>query len=75
MCKAGHVFTIEPMINLGSFREVTWPDDWTSVTRDGRWSAQFERQMIATEDGVEVLTEKNEDSVPFIWDEVVVEEL
>jgi len=40
--KAGMCFTIGPMINQGSWRDRTWPDDWTSVTVDGLWSAQFE---------------------------------
>lgn len=34
--KEGHVFTIEPMINLGSWRDKTWPDGWTAVTEDGK---------------------------------------
>ena len=50
--KAGHIFTIEPMINLGGWRDRTWPDDWTAVTAaDGSKSAQFERQRLVTEDG------------------------
>jgi methionyl aminopeptidase len=39
--KAGICFTIEPMISLGTHRDDTWPDNWTSVTKDGRRSAQF----------------------------------
>lgn len=31
--KEGHVFTIEPMINAGDWRDVTWPDGWTAVTK------------------------------------------
>jgi methionine aminopeptidase len=31
--KPGHVFTIEPMINEGTWRDVLWPDGWTSVTQ------------------------------------------
>jgi len=54
--KPGHVFTIEPMINLGSYKEKTWPDRWTSVTVDGKRSAQFEHTMVVTKTGVEVLT-------------------
>jgi methionyl aminopeptidase len=54
--KPGHVFTIEPMINRGTHHDLTWPDDWTSVTRDGKWSAQFEHTLLVTEQGVEVLT-------------------
>lgn len=54
--KPGHVFTIEPMINAGRFEDVTWPDDWTSVTMDGSRSAQFEHTLLVTETGVEILT-------------------
>ena len=32
--KKGHVFTIEPMLNLGTHSDLTWPDGWTSVTQD-----------------------------------------
>jgi methionyl aminopeptidase len=34
-CKPGVVFTIEPMVNLGRYDDVLWPDDWTAVTEDG----------------------------------------
>ncbi|KAI8803649.1 peptidase M24, structural domain-containing protein [Cladochytrium replicatum] len=54
--KPGHVFTIEPMINEGSWRDEHWLDNWTVVTADGKRSAQFEETMIVTETGVEVLT-------------------
>ena len=54
--KVGHVFTIEPMINEGVWQDMTWPDDWTSTTVDGRRSAQFEHTLIITETGAEVLT-------------------
>lgn len=60
--KPGMCFTIEPMITLGSYRDKTWPDDWTSVTTDGRRTAQFEHTMLVTEDGVEVLTARLADS-------------
>jgi methionyl aminopeptidase len=33
--KKGHVFTIEPMINQGDWRDMTWKDGWTSTTADG----------------------------------------
>lgn len=39
--KVGHVFTIEPMINAGVHKDITWPDGWTAVTADGQRSAQF----------------------------------
>lgn len=62
--KKGHVFTIEPMINAGEWRDVTWPDDWTAVTVDGKRSAQFEHTIMITEDGCEVLSARLEDSPP-----------
>jgi methionyl aminopeptidase len=49
--KPGMVFTIEPMVNMGSWHDKTWPDDWTSVTVDGKRSAQFEHQVVVTENG------------------------
>ena len=68
--KEGHVFTIEPMINAGDWRDETWPDGWTAVTRDGQRSAQYEHTMVVTSDGVEILTCRNEDSPKvFPWTE------
>ncbi|KAL7270415.1 Methionine aminopeptidase 1 [Rhizina undulata] len=60
--KPGMCFTIEPMISLGSYRDRTWPDQWTSTTVDGKLSAQFEHTLLVTEDGVEVLTARKADS-------------
>lgn len=54
--KAGQTFTIEPMINAGGCRDRMWPDGWTSVTADGKRSAQFEHTLLVTDTGVEVLT-------------------
>jgi len=54
--KPGHSFTIEPMINEGSWRDDRWPDDWTAVTSDGKRSAQFEDTFLVTESGCEILT-------------------
>ncbi len=60
--KPGMCFTIEPMITLGSHRDKTWPDDWTSVTVDGKRTAQFEHTLLVTETGVEILTARVEGS-------------
>eukprot|EP00923_Selenidium_pygospionis_P003225 GHVN01005113.1.p1 GENE.GHVN01005113.1~~GHVN01005113.1.p1 ORF type:complete len:143 (-),score=25.92 GHVN01005113.1:78-506(-) len=63
--KAGHVFTIEPMINQGVYEDKTWPDQWTSSTSDGKRSAQFEHTLLITKDqGVEVLTARLPTSPP-----------
>ena len=32
MLQPGHVFTIEPMLNLGQAKDVLWPDQWTAVS-------------------------------------------
>lgn len=56
--KAGQTFTIEPMISEGTYRDAQWPDDWTAVTQDGLWSAQFEQTLLVTDTGCEVLTKR-----------------
>jgi len=62
--KPGHIFTIEPMINQGVWKDITWPDNWTSTTADGKRSAQFEHTILITETGCEVLSKRLEDSPP-----------
>lgn len=52
----GMTFTIEPMVNAGSYHVKLLSDQWTVVTRDGSLSAQFEHTVLVTEDGCEVLT-------------------
>lgn len=53
----GMVFTIEPMINMGTWRVfVDEEDGWTVVTEDEKPSAQWEHTFLVTEDGLEVLT-------------------
>ena len=55
--KSGMIFTIEPMINLGSPDAIiSESDKWTASTVDGSLSAQFEHSVLVTEDGHEVLT-------------------
>ena len=67
--KPGMVFTIEPMVNAGLWQDVTWPDNWTSATADGRRSAQFEHTVLVTEGGCEVLTARVESSPPLWWEQ------
>lgn len=54
--RPGMVFTIEPMINEGTWEVEVLSDGWTAVTRDRKLSAQFEHTLAVTEDGVEILT-------------------
>ena len=66
--KVGDVFTIEPMINVGSHRDKMWPDGWTAVTEDGKRSAQFEHELVITPSGCEVLTARLPTSPPLWWE-------
>ena len=59
--KEGMCFTIEPMINQGTKYCKTLNDGWTVVTKDGRNSAQWEHTIAVLENGVEILTKRNEE--------------
>lgn len=53
----GMTFTIEPMVNLGTYEVIFSKEDhWTVTTKDGKWSAQWEHTVLVTDTGVEVLT-------------------
>lgn len=56
LIEPGMVFTIEPMLTLGTIEGDVWSDDWTVVTRDKKRTAQFEHTLVVTESGAEVLT-------------------
>ncbi|XP_034115702.1 methionine aminopeptidase 1 [Drosophila nasuta] len=66
---AGHCFTIEPMISEGVQKAESWPDDWTAVTADGLYSAQFEQTLLVTNNGCEILTKRrNNNGQPWFMD-------
>ncbi|MBR4924175.1 MAG: type I methionyl aminopeptidase [Prevotella sp.] len=55
----GMVFTIEPMVNMGTWKVFTDEDDpygWEVISWDEKPSAQWEHTLLMTEDGVEILT-------------------
>jgi methionyl aminopeptidase len=55
-------FTIEPIINLGGQQTVTSEEDnWTVTTTDGRKSAQWEHTILVLNDGIEILTLREEE--------------
>ena len=57
MMVPGLCFTIEPMINMGKADVLVDEDDnWTVFTEDGSPSAQWEIQLVVTEDGYEILS-------------------
>jgi methionyl aminopeptidase len=57
--KAGMVFTIEPMINLGRYDCEVQADKWTVLTAGRSLSAQFEHTIVVTQAGAEVLTQRS----------------
>jgi methionyl aminopeptidase len=57
LIEPGMVFTVEPMITLGTADWDMWEDDWTVTTKDKQHTAQFEHTILITEDGPEILTE------------------
>ncbi len=52
----GMIFTIEPMLNLGTEAWDVWDDSWTVVTKDRKRSAQFEHTIVVTDSGADILT-------------------
>ena len=55
--KAGMVFALEPMVNMGGYEIKTLDDHWTVVTADGSLSCHFEHTVAITDNGPEILTE------------------
>lgn len=56
----GMVFTIEPMINTGTYKIKIDDNKWTTRTQDGGMSAQYEHTLALTKDGVIILTEQDD---------------
>jgi methionyl aminopeptidase len=54
--EVGMVFTIEPMLTLGTHEWEMWPDGWTVATKDKSITAQFEHTLVVTESGAQILT-------------------
>lgn len=56
--KEGMVFTIEPMVNIGTFETKMDNNGWTARTRDGSLSAQYEHTVAVTKDGIIIITDQ-----------------
>ncbi len=53
----GMTFTVEPMVNLGTYKvNFSKSDKWTVRTVDGKWSAQWEHTVLVTDSGYEIMT-------------------
>ena len=57
LLEPGMTFTIEPMLTLGGYDWFMWDDEWTVLTKDGSWAAQWEHTIVVTDDGAEILTQ------------------
>ncbi|CAH0278764.1 Methionine aminopeptidase 1 [Peribacillus sp. Bi96] len=56
--KEGMVFTIEPMVNVGTYKASRDANGWTASTADGKYSAQYEHTIAITKNGPLILTEQ-----------------
>jgi methionyl aminopeptidase len=54
--KAGMVYAVEPMVNVGTYQTYVLDDEWSVMTEDGLLSAHFEHTIAVTENGPEVFT-------------------
>lgn len=54
--EVGQVFTIEPMLTLGTIEHDLWEDGWTASTKDKKLTAQFEHTLAVTQSGADILT-------------------
>ncbi len=61
--QAGMAFTIEPMVNAGSWRTRTMKDGWTVKTYDRSLSAQYEHTLVVTDSGCEIMTLRSDDTL------------
>ena len=52
----GMTLAIEPMVNVGSYDVRVLKDGWTTVTADGKLSAQYENTVLITDGEPEILT-------------------
>ena len=66
--QSGMIFTVEPMINEGTYNTKLLKDGWTAVTKDKSLSAQFEHTVGVTDDGFEIFTKskKKYDQPPYL---------
>ncbi|WP_332419764.1 type I methionyl aminopeptidase [Vibrio metschnikovii] len=71
LLREGMIFTIEPMINAGKFGcRLDDEDNWTVYTADSKNSAQWEHTILVTADGCEILTLREEETIPRIFHNV-----
>ncbi|VFP82946.1 type I methionyl aminopeptidase [Candidatus Erwinia haradaeae] len=62
----GMAFTIEPMINAGDSKVYCMSDGWTVRTKDSSLSAQYEHTVVVTQNGCEIMTLRQDETIPRI---------
>ena len=58
----GMTFTIEPMVNEGTYKVQLLKDNWTVTTKEHKLSAQWEHTLLMTDDGCDILTLRDEEA-------------
>ena len=57
--REGMTLAVEPIVNAGTKYCKTLNDRWTVVTKDGKFSSQWEHTIVVLKDGLEILTDRN----------------
>ncbi len=63
--KKGLVLAIEPMIAAGDWKVEIKDDKWTAITQDGSLSAHYEHTVALTQNGAEILSQVEEENLPY----------
>jgi len=57
--REGMTLAVEPIVNAGTKYCKTLSDRWTVITKDGKYSSQWEHTIVVLKDGIEILTDRN----------------
>ena len=57
--REGMTLAVEPIVNEGSKFCKTLNDRWTVITKDGKYSSQWEHTIVVLKDGIEILTDRD----------------
>ncbi len=57
--REGMTLAVEPIVNAGSKYCKTLNDRWTVITKDGKFSSQWEHTIVVLKDGMEILTDRD----------------
>ena len=57
--REGMTLAVEPIVNAGTKYCKTLNDRWTVITKDGKYSSQWEHTIVVLKDGLEILTDRD----------------